>query len=482
MPPKQHPNPAPLDRIFLHFFDLHFLDDLITAGTPRARLITECTLATRLALLCAETVFIPAAAFFESDVCRKVVSDFADLFDSGRLVLIGGADSPREFAEGKIPQYDDSSAQAAAYRALLTATIDAPPFRPRQRSATHDVAEAWVDIAKSPNYLDALFGPSFAKEKSIIDRRWQTVPNGLGDRAFTPEYVQPLLLNEAPLMLRRRVAGHINRSYFASYSTELRAGYVSDLVFLGHDIALDDRFGNLPFKALRDHLLRAALLTRVLDATPADLVLLRDDPEVAMSIIEVLGARPVGLPVQPQLDQLEPELDAQVARLRKIPNGARTATRYHRQVAELVSQIFAAQLGPAIIEHPINDGRKRLDVIWPNQATREVFAWLGSRYNARNVVGECKNYSSDPKNPEIDQLLGRFSPVRGEFGLLLCRTVKNRERTTNRSRDAFIQGRGLAIVLDDDDVATMATLSRDGGWDATSATGWLFNERIKPLV
>lgn len=481
--PQQHRTPAPLDRLFLHFFDIHFIRDLIAAGTDRDRIINEAAIAIRFALMCAETVFIPAAAYFESDICRTVVTAFEDLFDSGRLVLVGGADSPREFAEGKLAQYDDASMQAGIYRSALTDTVDAPPFRGRQRSATSDIRDAWLDIAETPKYLDALFGPALTAEKATIDGRWRDVPNELQGRAFIPDYVQPLLLpGNAPLMFQRRVTGQINRSYFASYSTELRAGYVTDPVFLSSPGTLDDRFGNLPFTALRNELLRQGLLERVLDAEPSELATLRDVPEIAMTVVEVLGYRPTGTAVQPQLDELEPELEPQVAKLRTISSGARSATRYHHHIAELVSQIFAPQLGRAVIEKTINEGRKRLDVFWPNQALHEVFAWLGSRYNARNVIGECKNYSSDPKNPEVDQLLGRFSPARGEFGLLLCRKVTNRERATARSRDAFIAGRGLALILDDEDVATMAGLSRDGGWDISSAAGWLFDQRIKPLI
>jgi hypothetical protein len=482
VPPHRTRNPAPLDRLFLHFFDVHFLDDVVDSGTPGDRITAECTMALRLALMCAETVYLPAAAYYESDICRTVTAEFTDLFGSGRLVLVGGADSPREFAEEKLAQYDDGSAQASAYRAVLTSPVDAPPFRARQRSATADVRNAWLDIADTPQYLDTLFGPSFTAEKDTVDKRWRDIPADLDGRAFIPGYVQPLLLTDAPLMMRRRISGQINRSYFASYSTELRSGYVTDLVFLGNGSPVDDRFGNLPFTALRNELLRENLLTRVVDASPSELVNLHTVPEIAMVLLAVLGNRPTGTPFAQTLDELEPELEPQVAKLHAIPSGIRGATRYHRHIAELVSQIFVRQLGPAVIEKPINDDRKRLDIFWPNQAIDQVFAWLGFRYNARNVIGECKNYVSDPKNPEVDQLLGRFSPVRGEFGLLLCRKVKDRERATNRSRDAFLAGRGLAIILDDDDIATMAGLRRDGGWGAESAAGWLTAERINPLI
>jgi len=482
VPTRSRRNDPPLHRLFLHFFDVHFIDDLLASGTTKQHIVDECGLAIRLALLCAGTVFIPAAAFYENAICRAVVGEYAALFGTGRLVLVGGADSPREFAEEKLAQYDSASAQAVAYDLVLREEVAAPPFQSRRRSATEDVRTGWLDVANAPAYLDTLFGGSFASEKTQMDRCWREIPEALEGRAFTPEYVQPLLLPDSPLILRRRVAGQINRSYFASYSTELRAGYVDDLIYLGNATAVDDRFGNLPFKQLRNELVRQHQLQRIVDAAPEELEALRGVDEIAMTIVSVMDRRPTGTSVQPRLDELEPALDDEVDKLRAIRSGTANATKYHRHVAALVTQIFAPQLGHAIIEKEINEGRKRLDVFWPNQAFANVFGHLGSQYNARNIVGECKNYASELKNPEIDQLLGRFSRQRGEVGFLLCRKVRNRERTTKRCRDAFIDGRGMALVLDDDDVAIMAGLSRDGGWESTSAAGWLYHERVLPLM
>ena len=63
-------------------------------------------------------------------------------------------------------------------------------------------------------------------------------------------------------------------------------------------------------------------------------------------------------------------------------------------------------------EFPIHQGRKVIDIKFTN-AAREGF-FFGARLNlgtrAINVFIECKNYSHDPTNPELDQLAGRFAP------------------------------------------------------------------------
>jgi len=47
---------------------------------------------------------------------------------------------------------------------------------------------------------------------------------------------------------------------------------------------------------------------------------------------------------------------------------------------------------------------------------------------------ECKNYSTEIANPELDQISGRLSPVRGKVGIICYRTFDDRA--------LFIEGAG----------------------------------------
>ena len=71
------------------------------------------------------------------------------------------------------------------------------------------------------------------------------------------------------------------------------------------------------------------------------------------------------------------------------------------------------------------------------------------------MFAECKNYAEDPANPELDQLAGRFSPRRGNFGLLVCRTIADKPTFAARCRDTADDGRGFIIGLDDEDLAAL---------------------------
>lgn len=75
--------------------------------------------------------------------------------------------------------------------------------------------------------------------------------------------------------------------------------------------------------------------------------------------------------------------------------------------------------------------------------------------NANVVIVECKNYSEDLNNPEIDQLLGRFDDNRGKFGIIACRTIDNQDLLMKRLRDASSRSKGYIIPLADDDVVEM---------------------------
>ena len=115
-------------------------------------------------------------------------------------------------------------------------------------------------------------------------------------------------------------------------------------------------------------------------------------------------------------------------------------------------------------EHEIHEGRKRIDFKYTNSATIGFFFRMLENPNTRSidVPFECKNYSKEVANPELDQLAGRFSIHRGKLGFLLCREIDNRERFIQRCKDTAMDGRGYIIVLEDNDIVEMLNMVRRG--------------------
>jgi hypothetical protein len=139
-----------------------------------------------------------------------------------------------------------------------------------------------------------------------------------------------------------------------------------------------------------------------------------------------------------------------------IAPGKPGATSYHRAVASLLSALFDGVLGNQHVEFPLHNGRKRLDIKFDNIASSGFFRWLSMHRHSAIVPVECKNYSSDPGNPEVDQLAMRLSPDRGQIGIMVCREITNRDLLMQRQRDVLKDGHGFILVLDDSDLLILA--------------------------
>jgi hypothetical protein len=109
------------------------------------------------------------------------------------------------------------------------------------------------------------------------------------------------------------------------------------------------------------------------------------------------------------------------------------------------------------VEQEIHDGRKRIDIVYTNGVKSGIFQRFTPKTGliSASIMVECKNYSRDVENSEVDQLSGRFGNNRGWLGFLVCRHVNDKPRLLARCRDSARDGRGFMIPLDDDDIQVM---------------------------
>ena len=240
-------------RVFLHFFDIHFLEMLGLYPVPpqmKDAIESECALATRLAILCCDEIYLPAASYIEADICYRLISEFEDLFQYGLITLMGGGTNIAEFLEEKLRQYKRQSVQFKRYKSALRILHKYPPFAPRKASATNDIVETWRATLKSGNIGHVVKETGFCAPNEF-ESRWESVPERLEGKAFVPDYVRPLLFSEpAPSLVINRVRSLINASYFGSFTRELCAGVVDSLVYLAAPNDIPTYGENIPYKQL----------------------------------------------------------------------------------------------------------------------------------------------------------------------------------------------------------------------------------------
>ncbi len=153
-----------------------------------------------------------------------------------------------------------------------------------------------------------------------------------------------------------------------------------------------------------------------------------------------------------------------IARLRSISPGDEEATDFHHLMIGTLEFIFYPALINPRKEHPIHDGRKRIDITYTNAATSGLFYRIpvARRIVAVKLMVECKNYKNDPGNPELDQLSGRFGRDQGWVGILVARSFNNRSLFIARCRDTARSGRGYILPLVDKDIERMLDLISEG--------------------
>jgi hypothetical protein len=143
--------------------------------------------------------------------------------------------------------------------------------------------------------------------------------------------------------------------------------------------------------------------------------------------------------------------------LDQIPAGSPDAGNYHSYCIGALTFLLYPNLISPVKEREVDQGRKRIDIAYKNAARDGFFsaALQSNQMRSLEIPIECKNYSQDIANPELDQLTGRFSHARGFLGFLCCRSFDHKDRFVQRCRDAVLNRSHYVIVLDDIDLKEM---------------------------
>lgn len=164
----------------------------------------------------------------------------------------------------------------------------------------------------------------------------------------------------------------------------------------------------------------------------------------------------------------KPDWDGLLSEVKSVKPGAAEADLYEKKIEALLTALFYPALTNPTAQHQIHDGRKRIDITYVNMAADGFFRWLSLHYPSQRIMVECKNYSREIANPELDQMIGRFGPSRGRIGIIVCRSFENKSLFLQRCRDTAKDQNGFIIVLDDDDLVELVEYRKN----AASYMSW----------
>ncbi|MBS5797602.1 MAG: hypothetical protein KH100_09820 [Dysgonomonas mossii] len=170
-----------------------------------------------------------------------------------------------------------------------------------------------------------------------------------------------------------------------------------------------------------------------------------------------------------------------ISRLQIIPSGTENASNFHNIIIGILELLFYPHLINPRKEREIHEGRKRIDITFDNAAKKGIFHILSEVHHipCPYLYIECKNYSRDIANPELDQIAGRFSFQRGKVGFVVCRSIENLNLFMNRCKDTYRDDRGLIIPLVDEDLILLLQNYNESNQDFMEH---FLSDRVRELI
>ncbi|MCY8424741.1 hypothetical protein MOC70_08935 [Bacillus vallismortis] len=163
-------------------------------------------------------------------------------------------------------------------------------------------------------------------------------------------------------------------------------------------------------------------------------------------------------------------IDRLITGFSEINPGTTEANKFHNQIIACMNFLFYPSLTNPVKEKEINQGRKRIDLSYNNAAEEGFFFNLQTVKDIPSayIFVECKNYTKDVANPELDQLNGRFSPNRGKVGFMVFRTCSNEEVLFQRCADYYRDNKNLILPMQDKDFISILSKMKEDIFERTN--------------
>lgn len=153
--------------------------------------------------------------------------------------------------------------------------------------------------------------------------------------------------------------------------------------------------------------------------------------------------------------------------------------KFKRIAAGIINYIFFNQLYDMEIEEEIHEGRGIVDITFRPTGSDGFFKSIRKIHSITCpiVFVEVKNKKGKLENPEYRQLYDRFGPLRGMFGILVCRDKVNEKEVLKQLSDR--KKIGYAVVLDDNDLLNLLKIKLE---DGENPINQFFEKKITKLL
>ena len=241
---------------FLHFFDIHFLNEICRNEYQKQN---EMNIATKIAILCCEKISLPLSSFCENQYCYKIVSEIKSC-ECIQIRFISEVKTFNSFINIKLNQYESKSRIYNQYISMKEAIKkiedkDYINIIQKKESSSGRIIKNWKDIYFSDRYVDIfesvrnLTPPNFRDNCLQLDER-------IDGRAYIPEYIYSVLdINDEKFTpIQEKISQIINQSYFESYiKASPLIPVIVDMDIL--DSSYLDNFTNLiPYSAIYNNI------------------------------------------------------------------------------------------------------------------------------------------------------------------------------------------------------------------------------------
>jgi hypothetical protein len=162
-----------------------------------------------------------------------------------------------------------------------------------------------------------------------------------------------------------------------------------------------------------------------------------------------------GVEVTP--NEIDTLIEALKYNLISIPEGNESFKEYENAIKGITELLFYPDLNNPQVQREINEGRKRIDIVFTNIAQKRIFNIIRNTFDipSNYIFIECKNYTKDIANPELDQMIGRFSNNNGKVGIIFCRHLDNPNLFLSRCKDTYRTHQSIILHITDDVLINM---------------------------